>query len=73
MKAEDRNMSFIKIIFGHKHFYVEETQDVFRYYNNDFDVIVNKNLIKNSVVIDKREGKHVVYSNIRVAHDLLVY
>lgn len=62
-----------RLIFGSKHFAIEETDNVIRYYNNDFDIIINKNMIKNSVVVDKREGKHVVYSNLKVAHHLLAY
>lgn len=69
MKAE----AFIKVLFGNKSYYIEETQEILRYYNNDFDVIVNKNLLKNLIVIDKREHQHIIYPNMRVAHDALVF
>lgn len=62
-----------RLIFGSKNFFIEETDRIVRYYNNDFDIIINKNMLRNSVVVDKREGKHVVYSNLKVAHDLLAY
>lgn len=66
-------MDIARLIFGTKQFSIEETDNVLRYFNSDFDIIINKNMLKNSVVVDKREGKHIVYSNLKVAHDLLAY
>ena len=53
-------------------FKYEESLDFLTYSNTDFVVIINKNYLTNSLVIDKRDQRHIYYANIRVAQEVMV-
>lgn len=55
-----------------KNYFKIENDNYIKYYNNHFDIVVQKNKKKNCIVTDKREISPVVYNDIKIALNNIV-